>query len=74
MLLHSGVEIPLSALEDWFVLYSLMPSPNKQAKAKQIKQHLLANPIEHPELLRRLIQLSLPQTLIQDIQMIVKGS
>jgi hypothetical protein len=74
MLLHSGVEIPLSALEDWFVLYRLMPSHSKQAKAKQIKQHLLANPTEHPELLRRLFQLSLPQTLIQDIQMIVKGS
>jgi hypothetical protein len=71
--LYSGIEIPLSALEDWFVLYSLMPSPNKQAKAKQIKQHLLVNPTEHPELLRRLLQLSLPQTVIQDIQMILSN-
>jgi hypothetical protein len=72
--LHSGIEIPFSALEDWFVLYSLMPSSSKQAKAKQIKQHLLANPTEHPELLRRLLQNSLPRALIQDIQMILKGS
>ncbi|WP_339230489.1 hypothetical protein NSQ77_09215 [Oceanobacillus sp. FSL K6-2867] len=53
-----GVFIPLSALEDWFVLYQLIP--NKQEKAARIEQYFYTNGITQPNLLYRALEQPLP--------------
>lgn len=45
----NGVDIPLCSLEDWYVLYWLIP--NKQEKALLIENYLRANGLMYPHLL-----------------------
>lgn len=54
----NGVNIPLTSLEDWYVIYQLIP--NRQAKVKMIEKYLLANGIKKPALLERLLRGNLP--------------
>ncbi|HEU4965243.1 MAG TPA: hypothetical protein VFV52_15550 [Bacilli bacterium] len=53
-----GVPVPLSALEDWFVLYQLMPA--KKGKADLIESYLLEHGVERPDLLERALAGALP--------------
>jgi hypothetical protein len=54
----NGIEIPLCALEDWYVLYNLIP--NKQEKVAIIEQYLKSNGIKHSKLLERALKEPLP--------------
>jgi hypothetical protein len=53
-----GVRIPYTALEDWFVLYQLMPGREK--KASLIEAYLLSTGIRNPMLLNRALEGNLP--------------
>lgn len=54
----NGINIPLCSLEDWYILYWLIP--NKQEKALLIEKYLRTNGIAHPQLLKKALRQSLP--------------
>ncbi|QGH35973.1 hypothetical protein GI584_18790 [Gracilibacillus salitolerans] len=54
----NGVDIPLCSLEDWYILYWLIP--NKQEKALLIENFLRTNGIIYPQLLEKALKQSLP--------------
>lgn len=53
-----GVEIPLTALEDWYILYQLLP--NREAKVERIEDYFQTEGIQHPNLLKRALRGNLP--------------
>ncbi|MBR3120398.1 hypothetical protein [Oceanobacillus profundus] len=65
-----GVSIPLAALEDWFVLYQLIP--NKQEKAKRIEKYLQSNPVTRPDLLHKAMEQPLPFKVRESINAILR--
>ena len=48
------VDIPFTSLEDWYVIYQLIP--NRESKVDLIEKYLLANGIKNPELLKRALR------------------
>ena len=52
----NGVSIPLMALEDWYIIYQLIPG--RQERVKMVGDYLLAHGIRHRELLERTKALS----------------
>ena len=61
-----GVKVPLASLEDWYVLYQLMPG--KAAKAELIQNHLRSAGIRRPELLNRILTQNLPKGVKENIK------
>ena len=53
-----GVSIPLTSLEDWYVIYQLIPS--RESKVNMIEEYLLSNGIQKPALLQRALRNDLP--------------
>ncbi|NDW19711.1 hypothetical protein D0T53_12430 [Dysgonomonas sp. 216] len=47
-----GILTPFSTLEEWYVLYQLMP--DKEAKVRAIKEYFNQKGIQYPELLKRI--------------------
>lgn len=64
-----GIQVPLSAPEDWYVLYQLMPG--RAEKADLIEAFLLNNGIRRPELLKQALEQNLPEKVRQRIQKIM---
>ncbi len=58
-----GVMLPFCALEDWCVLYYLMPG--KEGKAERIKAHFQTHGIRHAALLKRMLANDAPVETIQ---------
>ena len=58
-----GEMIPFCALEDWCLLYRLMPG--KEYKAERIKEHLFSHGMKKPELISRMAQGNLPPETVQ---------
>lgn len=54
----NAIEIPLTSLEDWYVLYQVIP--NREIKVKLIEEYLLQNKTKNPELLIRALEGNLP--------------
>jgi predicted nucleotidyltransferase len=54
----NGIHIPLISLEDWYVIYQLIPG--RAAKADMIEAFLLSNGIRNTDLLIRTLKGSLP--------------
>jgi hypothetical protein len=54
----NGEDIPLCALEDWYILYWLIP--NKQEKAVLIENHLRTTGVKHSRLLEEALRQPLP--------------
>ena len=61
-----GVKVPLASLEDWYVLYQLMPG--RADKAKMIENHLRSAGIRRPELLNRILTQNLPKGVKENIK------
>jgi predicted nucleotidyltransferase len=55
----NGIDIPFTSLEDWYVLYQLIP--NREVKVKLIEDYLLSNGIKKPFLLERALEGDLPE-------------
>lgn len=55
----SGADIPLCALEDWYILYQLIP--NKEYKASIIEEHLITNGIKNKCILEEVAKSNLPK-------------
>lgn len=65
----NGIDIPLTSLEDWYVIYQLIP--NRQSKVMLIENHLMLNGIRNPKLLERLLSSNLPNEVREKIQWII---
>ncbi|MGO1653069.1 hypothetical protein [Senegalia sp. (in: firmicutes)] len=65
----NGVNIPFTSLEDWYVIYNLIP--NREYKADLIEKYLLAKGIKKPNLLQRALKGRLPVETIEKIENIL---
>lgn len=57
-----GIKVPLTSLEDWYILYQLMP--NREPKVRMIEEYLERVGIKNEELLYRAIKRNLPDNII----------
>lgn len=65
--LIGDVFVPFMTLEDWYILYQLIP--DREKKVKLIEKYFKKNGIEYPSLLQKsLNNSSLPQTVIRHSQ------
>ena len=55
----NGVMLPFTALEDWYVLYQLIP--NRQVKVQMIEEYLKNHGVKKPLLLKRILETELPE-------------
>jgi hypothetical protein len=60
-----GVEIPLTSLEDWYVIYQLIPG--RQAKADLISDYLMSNGVRRADLFSRMLRADLPPEVKENI-------
>lgn len=67
----NGVNIPFTSLEDWYVIYQLIP--NREAKVKIIESYLLLNGIKKPLLLERALKGNLPIEVREKIKKILSS-
>lgn len=65
----NGVAIPFTSLEDWYVIYQLIP--NRQPKVEMIEKYLLSNGIKNPMLLKRDLEGCLPEEVRRKIENIL---
>lgn len=68
--LINGVNIPFTSLEDWYVIYQLIP--NREIKVEMIEKYILANGIQKPLLLERALEGCLPADVRVKIKNILK--
>lgn len=61
----NDIILPLSSLEDWYVLYQLMPG--RENKVDMIKKYLVRNGVNHYELFERALMEFLPESVISNI-------
>lgn len=54
----NGVNIPFTSLEDWYVIYQLIPS--REAKVNMIEKYIISNGIKRYDLLERMLEGNLP--------------
>lgn len=67
----NGVDIPLTSLEDWYILYQLIP--NKDSKVNLIEKHLICNGIKETHLINRALSKNLPNKVRERIQQLLKS-
>ncbi len=65
-----GVTIPLTSLEDWYVIYQLIPK--REEKSKLIEDYLLANGTTKTEILASSLQCDLPDEVRVRVQNMFK--
>ncbi|NLG25640.1 MAG: hypothetical protein GX558_09815 [Clostridiales bacterium] len=58
-----GASIPLCSLEEWYVLYQLMPGC--EASIHCIERHFLKNGVGHPELIERMLSQGVPASVMR---------
>ena len=64
-------EVAFTSLEDWFVLYQLIPK--REYKVQLIKEYLLERGIENSELLKRSLEGELPVRVKVEIRELLGG-
>ncbi|MEJ8553011.1 nucleotidyltransferase family protein [Tepidibacter sp. Z1-5] len=62
----NGINIPLTSLEDWYVLYQVIP--NRENKVNMIENYLLSNGIKQPNLLEKALKGNLPNIVRNNIE------
>lgn len=65
----NGVSIPFTSLEDWYVIYQLIP--NRELKVKMIEKYLLSKGIRKPMLLKRALEGCLPVEVRRKIESVL---
>ncbi|GKU27703.1 hypothetical protein [Clostridium folliculivorans] len=61
----NDVILPLSSLEDWYVLYQLMPG--RENKVNMIEEFLISNGVDHYELFERALTQPLPEAVAYNV-------
>lgn len=67
-----GINIPFTSLEDWYVLYQLMP--NREPKVKMIEDYLISEGIGRKGLLERALGGNLPVEVRKRVEKIFELS
>lgn len=67
----NGVNIPFTSLEDWYVIYQLIP--NREVKVEMIEKYILLKGIRQSFLLERSLQGSLPTSVRRKVQEILNS-
>lgn len=67
----NGVNIPFTSLEDWYVIYQLIPK--REPKVKMIEKYLLSNGIKNPFLLERALEGNLPAEVRKKIESLLSS-
>ena len=62
----NDIYIPLTSLEDWYVIYQLIP--NREIKVEMIEKYLLSNGVKKPNLLERALTGNLPNEVRDNIR------
>lgn len=57
----NGVEIPFTSLEDWYVIYEIIP--NREKKVELIKNYLISNKSSNKFLLERNLGANIPKSV-----------
>ena len=65
------VKIPMTSLEDWFILYQLMQ--NRDSKISMIENYLLAHKIEHIEILKQWLEYNIPSKVKLRISKLIEN-
>lgn len=65
-----GVDIPLTSLEDWYVLYQVIP--NREKKVAMIENYLKENGIDRIDLLKRTLTRELPVEVRKKIEKLIE--
>ncbi|MCD3352061.1 nucleotidyltransferase family protein [Clostridium botulinum D/C] len=63
------VDIPFTSLEDWYVIYQLIPS--RESKVKMIENYFLSNGIKNPILLKNSLKGNLPIEIQERVKKIL---
>lgn len=64
------IDIPMAALEDWYILYQLIP--NKQDKVDVLDSYFRKNGIKHPVILERALKQPLPINIKEKVTNLMK--
>lgn len=67
-----GVDIPLTSLEDWYVLYQVIP--NREKKVVMIENYLKDNGITRIDLLKRALTRELPIEVRERIEKLIESN
>jgi hypothetical protein len=62
----NGVDIPFTSLEDWYVIYQLIP--NREVKVNMIEKYLTLNGVKNTFLLERALDGELPMEVSKRIR------
>ena len=65
----NGVKIPITALEDWYAIYQLLPG--RKAQVKTIENYLKNSSMKNTYLLKRAINAGLPKHIEERIQKLI---
>ena len=60
-----GEQIPFTGLEDWYVLYQIMPG--REQRVNLIEDFFVKNGVSHPNLLIKMKEQVLPEFILQNI-------
>ncbi len=59
----NDIQIPLSSIEDWYILYQLIPGREK--KVSIIEEYFNENGVSNPKLIKRALDQPLPKSVIK---------
>jgi hypothetical protein len=65
-----GIEIPYSSLEEWYVIYQLLPG--REGKVQLIEDYFIKHGIGNPNLLKRVLKGQLPREVIERTKKILR--
>ncbi len=65
------IDIPFTSLEDWYVIYQLIP--NREFKVNLIEKYLTLNGIENPDLFKRALRGNLPLEIRSKIENVLSS-
>jgi hypothetical protein len=66
----NGVDIPLTSLEEWYVIYQLISG--REEKVNIIEKYLLSNGVKKPDLLEELLSGELPMEVRCSVERLLK--
>lgn len=64
------ISIPLTSLEDWYIIYQIIPG--RESKVKIIESYLLSKGVKNPKLFERALESNIPNKVRKSIQGILK--
>lgn len=68
-ILVKNTKIPLTTLEDWFILYNIMPDKNEQIKL--LEYYFKNNKANHPKILKNQLTSNIPEHVKEKISVLL---